>query len=97
MVMTATKTPAAAIRGQVLTFTGNPFEQGLEHTMVYESDGIVAFADGVITHFGAAQAIQPQLPSGLPIRNYGPDSLISAGFLDSYVHYPQTPMIGAFW
>ena len=25
-----------AIRGPVLTYTGNPFESGLEHTMVYE-------------------------------------------------------------
>jgi guanine deaminase len=30
------------------------------------------------------------------VRHYGPDSLISAGFIDSHVHYPQTPMIGAF-
>lgn len=89
-------TPTAAIRGPVLTFTGNPFKEGLEHTMVYESDAIVAFGDGKITHFGPATDIQPQLPHGLPIQNYGPDSLISAGFLDSHVHFPQTPMIAAF-
>jgi guanine deaminase len=97
MAMTATgKTPTVAIRGPVLTFTGNLFEQGLEHTMVYEPDGIVAFGGGVITHFGPAQVIEPQLPAGLPVRNYGSDALISAGFLDSHVHFPQTPMIGAF-
>src|SRR5688572_9950386 len=87
--------PTAAIRGPVLTFTGNPFKEGLEHTMVYESDAIVAFGGGKITHFGPAADIQSQLPSGLPIENYGPDALISAGFLDSHVHFPQTPMIGA--
>ena len=32
----------------------------------------------------------------LPIQEYGPDALISAGFLDSHVHFPQTPMIAAF-
>ena len=58
--------------------------------VVYEPDGIVAFADGVITHFGAAQNIEPQLPPGLAIRKYGPDALISAGFLDSHVHYTDT-------
>ncbi|CAN7698653.1 guanine deaminase [Rhizobium sp. LjRoot254] len=89
-------TPTAAIRGPVLTFTGNPFKEGLEHTMVYESDAIVAFGGGKITHFGPAADIHSQLPSGLPIENYGSDSLISAGFLDSHVHFPQTPMIGAF-
>jgi guanine deaminase len=64
--------------------------------MVYESDAIVAFADGIITHFGAADEIKQQLPPDIPIHNYGRDALISAGFIDSHVHFPQTPMIGAF-
>jgi len=85
-----------AIRGPVLTYTGDPFKSGLEHTMVYESDAIIAMADGMITHFGPAEKIQPQLPAGTAIRNYGKDSLISAGFIDSHVHYPQIPMIAAY-
>ncbi|HET6563957.1 MAG TPA: guanine deaminase [Xanthomonadales bacterium] len=88
--------PSSAIRGPVLTFTGDPFRDGLADTMVHETDGIVAFGDGVVTHFGPASVIRHELPDDLPIRNYGPDSLISAGFLDSHVHFPQTPMIGAF-
>ena len=87
---------STAIRGPVLTYTGDPFRSGLEHTMVYESDAIVAMADGRITHFGPADRVAPQLPAGTEIKNYGKDSLISAGFIDSHVHYPQTPMIGAF-
>ena len=42
--------PTAAIRGPVLTFTGDPFKEGLEQTMVYETDAIVAFG-------GAAQIL----------------------------------------
>jgi len=86
----------AAIRGPVLTFKGDPFKVGLEHAMVYESDAIVAFGDGIITHFGPANEIKPQLPRDISIRDYGRDALISAGFIDSHVHFPQTPMIGAF-
>lgn len=93
--MTAATT-TAAIRGPVLTFTGDPFQDGLESTMVYEADGIVAFADGRITHFGPADRVAGELPPGTQVRNYGKDSLISAGFLDSHVHFPQTPMIAAF-
>lgn len=85
-----------AIRGPALTFTGDPFKDGLEATLVYESDAIVAFGEGVITHFGPAELVRAQLPAGLEVREYGPDALISAGFLDSHVHFPQTPMIGAF-
>lgn len=92
----ATSRPTGAIRGPALTFTGDPFRDGLEDTMVYESDAIVAFGDGMITHFGPATKVQGELPAGIKIRNYGPDALISAGFLDSHVHFPQTPMIAAF-
>jgi guanine deaminase len=90
------RVPTAAIRGPVLTFTGDPFKMGLEHAMLYEADAIVAFGDGVITHFGPTIDIAPKLPAGLQVSNYGPDALISAGFLDSHVHFPQTPMIAAF-
>lgn len=85
-----------AIRGPVLTFKGDPFKDGLDETMVYESDAIVAFAGGIVTHFGPADNVLRQLPPDCPIENYGPHSLISAGFLDSHVHFPQTPMIAAF-
>ena len=89
-------TPTSAIRGPVLTFKGDPFQDGLEDTMVYESDGIVAFGNGIITHFGPATEVRSQLPADVQVKNYGPDALISAGFLDSHVHFPQTPMIAAF-
>jgi guanine deaminase len=93
---TANAKPTHAIRGPALTFTGDPFAKGLEKTMVYESDAIVAFGKGLITHFGPAKKIKKELPAGLKVHNYGADSLISAGFLDSHVHFPQTPMIAAF-
>lgn len=96
MNTTAGGQPTTAIRGPTLTFTGDPFQRGLETTMVHEPDAIVAFADGVITHFGPATRIKPQLPGGLKVTEYGPDALISAGFLDSHVHFPQVPMIGAY-
>ena len=85
-----------AIRGPALTYTGDPFKNGLEHTMVYESDAIVAMADGKITHFGPASKIEAELPPGTKVRNYGKNALISAGFIDSHVHFPQTPMIAAY-
>jgi guanine deaminase len=85
-----------AIRGPVLTFTGDPFEKGLDHTMVYESDAVVVMAKGRITHFGPADQLLGKLPEGTQVTNYGKDSLISAGFIDSHVHFPQTPMIAAY-
>jgi guanine deaminase len=96
MATSSLRLPLCAIRGPALSFKGDPFKDGLESTMIYEPDAIVAFGDGYITHFGAFDAIKPQLPAEIPIKNYGPSSLISAGFIDSHVHFAQTPIIGAF-
>jgi guanine deaminase len=63
---------------------------------VYEPDAIVVMAGGLITDFGQAQLVLPKLPAGTEVKNYGKDALISAGFIDSHVHFPQTPMIAAY-
>ena len=84
-----------AIRGPVLTFAGDPFRDGLERTLVHEPDAIVAMQDGRITHFGPAARVAPLLPADIEIRDFGKDALISAGFIDTHVHFPQTPMIAS--
>src|SRR6187401_396978 len=94
-VLSAMTSPLVAIRGPVLTYTGDAFSDGLERTMRYEPDAIVAMADGRITHFGPASHVRTQLPPDTLIKEYGPDSLIMAGFIDCHVHYPQTPIMGA--
>jgi guanine deaminase len=85
-----------AIRGPALTFTGDPFVDGVESTMRYESDAIIGMAGGKITHFGPADAVKAALPPGTSIKQYGKDSLILPGFIDCHVHYPQTQIIGAY-
>ena len=84
-----------AIRGPALTFSGDPFRDGLERTLLHEPDAIVAMQDGRITHFGPAARIAPLLPTGVAIRDFGKDALISAGFIDTHVHFPQAPMIAS--
>ncbi len=92
----ASEAAVTAIRGPALTFTGDPFQQGLEHTLVYEPDAIVAMAGGSITHFGPAKRVRPLLPRGTKVEDYGRRSLILAGFVDCHVHFPQVQMIGAY-
>jgi guanine deaminase len=84
-----------AIRGPALTFTGDPFQLGLDATMRYEPDAIVAMADGKIAHFGPARQMRARLPRGTKVEDCGRDALITAGFIDTHVHYPQTGIIGA--
>ena len=90
------ESPVTALRGPALSFSGDPFRDGLERTMVHDPDAIVAIQDGRIIHFGPADAVRRLLPPGIEIRDYGKDALISAGFIDTHVHFPQTPMIAAY-
>ncbi len=83
-----------AIRGAVLTFTGDPFLEGVDATRGYERDAIVVMAEGRIVDCGPAADVTPRLPPGVPVTHYT-DALISAGFIDAHVHYPQLAVIGA--
>ncbi len=85
-----------AVRGPALTFTGDPFRDGLDRTMIHEPDAIVVMQDGLITQFGPAARIAPLLPPGTEVRDFGRNALISAGFVDTHVHFPQMPMIASY-
>jgi len=84
----------SAIRGALLTFSGDPFLEGVPATRRYERDAIVVMAQGRIVDCGAAADVAARLPPGTPVTQYS-DALISAGFIDAHVHYPQLPVIGA--
>ena len=53
-----------AIRGALVTFSGDPFVEGVAATRRFESDAIVAMADGRIVDCGAAQDVSARLPAG---------------------------------
>jgi guanine deaminase len=85
---------ATAIRGALLTFTGDPFTADLRGVRRYERDAIVAMANGRIVDCGPADEVAARLPPDTPVTHYR-DALISGGFIDAHVHYPQLPVIGA--
>jgi len=86
---------ARAIRGPVLTFTGNPFLHGVDQTLSFVRDALIVIEDGRIARFGAASTLSATLPSDTELESYGEDSLIMAGFIDCHVHFPQIEIIGA--
>lgn len=81
-----------AIRAALLTFDGDPAVD--PRAVRYERDAIVAMASGRIVDCGPADAVTARLPAGTRVTHYT-DALISAGFVDAHVHYPQLPVIGA--
>ena len=81
-----------AIRGALITFVGDPF--ATDNARCYESDAIVVMRDGRIVDWGPAEPVSQRLPSDVAVTRYA-NALISAGFIDAHVHYPQLPVIGA--
>jgi guanine deaminase len=89
------KTHVLALRGSLVYFLDDPFLVGTNSAFVYESDGIVICRGSKIEAVGNAQELFPSLPSNAELRHF-PGCLISAGFIDTHVHYVQTGIIGSF-
>jgi guanine deaminase len=84
---------ADLLLGQVLTFTADPFLEGPVAARILP-DGAVLVEDGRITAVGEAAALSAAHPQATR-HTYG-RALISAGFVDAHVHYPQTAIIASW-
>ncbi len=84
---------ADLIQGQVLSFAGNPFHDGPAAAR-HETHGAVLVQDGLIADVGPADILRARHPTAR-IHDHG-RALISAGFIDAHVHYPQTAIIASW-
>ena len=84
---------ADLILGQVLSFAGNPFHDGPAAAR-HETHGAVLVQDGLIADVGPADTLRARHPTAR-IHDHG-RALISAGFIDAHVHYPQTAIIASW-
>ena len=84
---------AELILGQVLSFHGDPFIEGAEAVRV-DSNGGVVMLGGDIVATGNADVLRAQWPQAT-VTDYG-SALISPGFIDAHVHYPQTAIIASW-
>ncbi len=79
--------------GQTLEFTGDPFLEGPEAAR-HDTRGAVLIRDGKIADIGPASRLRADHPHAT-VTDYG-DKLISPGFVDAHVHYPQTGIIASW-
>jgi guanine deaminase len=84
---------ADLLLGQVLRFAGDPFEQG-PGAARHDAYGAVLVDNGRIIAVGAADDLRARHPQAT-VTDYG-RALISAGFVDAHVHYPQTAIIASW-
>jgi guanine deaminase len=85
---------ARIIRGRVLSFTDDPAAGGSSAHSVID-DGAVLVAGGLIEAVGEARDVLVQAPAGVPVDDHA-GSIITAGFIDAHIHYPQTQVIGSY-
>ncbi|MBR9883150.1 MAG: guanine deaminase [Oceanospirillales bacterium] len=88
-------THTIAYRAAILDSLGDPAELGLENSYRYFEDGILVVENGRISALGHAPEIMKGLKSGTKIHHYE-DALITPGFIDTHIHYPQTGMIASY-
>ena len=79
--------------GQVIRFDGDPFRDGIEAAH-HHHKGAVAVDEGRIVAVGEATDLRARYPEAR-LHDHG-DRLISAGFIDAHVHYPQTAIIASW-
>lgn len=79
--------------GQVIRFEGDPMAEGPAAAR-HLARGAVAVENGKVAAVGEAEALRAAYP-GAKATDLG-RQLISAGFIDAHVHYPQTQMIASW-
>ncbi|MGB3148920.1 MAG: guanine deaminase [Paracoccaceae bacterium] len=84
---------AELLIGQTLTFTGDPLLEG-PGAARHSSRGGILIKDGLIQAVGEADDLRRAHP-GAQVTDYG-SALISAGFVDAHVHFPQTAIIASW-
>lgn len=80
--------------GQVLRYSGDPFHAEISECTQWERRGGVVVEAGKVLDFGTADAMRAGYPMAA-ITDYG-DGLITAGFVDAHVHFPQTAIIASW-
>lgn len=78
--------------GQTLGFAADPFVEGPGAARHSSRQGVLIVA-GRIVALGDPDALRAAHPE-VRVHDYG-SALISAGFVDAHVHYPQTAIIAS--
>ncbi|NWL75538.1 guanine deaminase [Pseudomonas taiwanensis] len=84
-----------AYRSAILHSIADPALVGVEQSYQYFEDGLLVVEDGRIKALGDAKALLPGLDAGVEVHEYR-DALITPGFIDTHIHFPQTGMIASY-
>jgi guanine deaminase len=83
-----------AYRAAILHSLADPTVVGIEQSYQYFEDGILLIENGKVAQVGAAAELLSKL-TDVEVQHYR-DALITPGFIDTHIHYPQTGMIASY-
>ncbi|VXC61439.1 guanine deaminase [Pseudomonas sp. 8Z] len=83
-----------AYRAALLHCLADPTQVPVDEAYAYFEDGLLVVADGKILAAGDASELLPRYPN-IAINEYR-DALITPGFIDTHIHYPQLGVIGSY-
>ncbi|MBA5638345.1 guanine deaminase [Duganella sp. LX20W] len=92
MASTPTSGTFQAYRAGLLHFNDDPAYHANAHH--WHEDGLLIVNDGKVHMAGDYAQLVHLLPEGTPVHDYR-GKLITPGFIDTHVHYPQTDMIAS--
>ncbi|HCS07007.1 MAG TPA: guanine deaminase [Pseudomonas sp.] len=84
-----------AYRAALLHSIADPAQVGIDASYEYFEDGLLIVENGQIKAVGNACDLLASLPSDVEVTTYS-DALITPGFIDTHIHFPQTGMIGSY-
>ena len=82
------------IKGRILHFLNNPFIAKIEDSVNILENGGILIEGNLIKDVNEFQHLKTQFPH-VEIHDYG-NNLITAGFIDCHMHYPQTKIIASY-
>lgn len=83
-----------AYRAAILHSIADPAVVGVEQSYEYFEDGVLVIENGQVAQVGHAADLLPTLKN-VEIKHYA-NALITPGFIDTHIHYPQTGMIASY-
>ncbi|MES2025357.1 MAG: guanine deaminase [Pseudomonadota bacterium] len=81
-----------AYRASLLHFCNDPAFD--EHATLWHTDGLLVIADGKVVAADDYDKLLSTLPAGTTVHDWR-GKIITPGFIDTHVHYPQTDIIGS--
>ena len=84
-----------AYRSAIIQIIADPKEVGIEEAYRYFEDGLLVVENGYIVDVGDYIETLAKHNGDMAMVNYQ-DKIITAGFIDTHIHYPQTGMIASY-